>query len=247
MKKYKFENGGTNNQQNPYDDTEFYKYINSLNQANPGAIYDDNSMIEGDQPSADDSEWAQKLSEYDDEQNQTGPIDELTKKIQDLQNQVNAQTEQVGQDQQDEDLYNSNDWQDYVLAKYDVKNPSVPFTTDDKPVFSNPTPGKNNVGNIRGTDGAFKSYNTQDGGKQALINQLSLYQSGKTKTGLKPTSTLYDAMAKYAPYGDGNNNPKSYAEFIAKRLGVSPTIPINKLNTTAWANAIAIMEGNTKS
>jgi len=93
--------------------------------------------------------------------------------------------------------------------------------------------------------GQFRSFNTYEEGKEALYNQLNLYKTGKTKTGLKPTSTLYEAMATYAPASD-NNNPKAYAEFIGKKLGVDPNTKISSLDTKQWADAIEKMEGNKK-
>lgn len=93
--------------------------------------------------------------------------------------------------------------------------------------------------------GQFQSFNSPEEGRQALLNQLNLYQTGKTKTGLKPTSSLYEAMAKYAPSSD-NNNPKAYAEFIAKKLNIPATTPISQVDPNQWANAITQMEGNKK-
>lgn len=91
----------------------------------------------------------------------------------------------------------------------------------------------------------FRSFATPEEGRNALLNQLNLYQTGKTKTGVKPTSTLYEAMATYAPASD-KNDPKGYADFVAKKLGVSPDTPIKDLDPKGWADAITIMEGNKK-
>ena len=44
----------------------------------------------------------------------------------------------------------------------------------------------------------------------------------------KPTMTLYEFYQKYAPDSDGNNS-KQYAEVVAKKLGVSPSIQIKDL------------------
>lgn len=96
-----------------------------------------------------------------------------------------------------------------------------------------------------GSSDGFRTFGTYAEGKQALYNQLNLYKTGKTRTGLKPTSSLYEAMSTYAPASD-NNNPKQYAEFVAKNLGVSPSAQISTLDTEQWANAIEKMEGNKK-
>src|SRR5690606_35099670 len=73
---------------------------------------------------------------------------------------------------------------------------------------------------------------------------LDLYQTGRSKTGVKPHNSLYEAMAIYAPASD-NNNPKKYAEFIGKKLGIDPyKTPIHSIDKIKWAEAISIMEGN---
>jgi hypothetical protein len=114
-----------------------------------------------------------------------------------------------------------------------------------KPTESGKT-GNFNLGNIRDTvTGKFKSFGSYEEGRQALIRQLNLYKTGKSKTGVKPTNSLYEAMAKYAPVAD-KNNPVQYAEFIAKRIGISPKTPISEIDLEKWADAITIMEGNTK-
>jgi hypothetical protein len=89
----------------------------------------------------------------------------------------------------------------------------------------------------------FRTFNTPEEGRAALLNQLNLYKTGKTRVGLSPNSTLYDAMSKYAPAAD-RNNPKKYAEFIANRLGITPSTPIGNIDVEKWADAITIMEGN---
>lgn len=45
---------------------------------------------------------------------------------------------------------------------------------------------------------------------------------------MHPTWTIYDFFANYAPSTDGNN-PKHYAEFVAKHLNVIPTIKLSEL------------------
>lgn len=116
--------------------------------------------------------------------------------------------------------------------------------------YSGITPGnggsgaRNNYGNIKDTvTGKFLSYDTPEQGRAALIHQLNLYKTGKTKHNLNGDSTLYEAMAVYAPKED-NNNPKRYAEFIAGKMGISANTKIKDVDANGWADAIAIMEGN---
>lgn len=89
----------------------------------------------------------------------------------------------------------------------------------------------------------FRNFNSREEGMNALEHQLSLYQTGKTRNPVKPTSTLLEATSVYAPAAD-KNNPKAYANFVAKQLGVSINTPISQLNIKDWANAISKIEGN---
>lgn len=89
----------------------------------------------------------------------------------------------------------------------------------------------------------FQTFGSYSEGRNALENQLRLYQTGKTRNPVKPSSSLYEAMSVYAPASD-NNNPKKYAEFIANKLGISPSTPISQIDTKQWADAIEVMEGN---
>jgi len=139
--------------------------------------------------------------------------------------------------------------------KTNVKNKN--FELENNPIFltsnnynksisnSSSKLGKFNIGNIKDKNGKFLSFNSREEGKQALINQLRLYQTGKSKTGVKPNFTLYEAMDKYAPSSD-KNNPKQYSEFIAKKIGITINTPIKDIDLNKWAEAIAIFEGNDK-
>lgn len=91
----------------------------------------------------------------------------------------------------------------------------------------------------------FQSFGSYDEGKNALINQLQLYQTGKTRNDIGPDSTLLHAMSVYAPAAD-HNDPQGYAAFIAKKLGITTDTPISKIDTKKWADAIEQVEGNTK-
>lgn len=128
---------------------------------------------------------------------------------------------------------------------------------DESPMYSSTAPssgttpvqqssgrsGQYNAGNLRNADGSFKSFATPEEGRQALVNQLTRYQTGNNRVGVKPENTLYEAMSTYAPASD-NNRPKQYAEFIAKNLGISPNTQIKDIDPNAWADQVAKMEGN---
>lgn len=96
------------------------------------------------------------------------------------------------------------------------------------------------------SESGFQQFNTPEEGFGALMHQLNLYQTGKTRNNVGPNDSLLHAMSVYAPAGDGANNPTIYANFIAKRLGVSPYTAIANIDTKKWAEAIAKMEGNRK-
>lgn len=96
----------------------------------------------------------------------------------------------------------------------------------------------------QGSSNGFKTYKTYQEGKQALLDQLNLYKTGRTRNNVSPDSTLQQAMSVYAPVGDGKNNPTLYAAYIAHSIGVTPNTPISKISTVDWANAIEKFEGN---
>ena len=103
-----------------------------------------------------------------------------------------------------------------------------------------------NPGNLRKwgdqpIEDGFAVFETPEAGFDALLGQLNRYKTGKTP-GTSPDMTLYEAMEKYAPSSD-NNNPKSYAEFIAKNLGIDPNTAIKDIDTKKWATAVTAKEG----
>ena len=114
----------------------------------------------------------------------------------------------------------------------------VDYNPKDMNLYSSHLPKRNSA------NPGFRTFSTYAEGRNALENQLKLYQTGKTKNPVSPNSSLLHAMSVYAPKGDGNNNPVVYANFIAQRLGISPNTPISKINTKQWADAIEKMEGN---
>jgi hypothetical protein len=105
------------------------------------------------------------------------------------------------------------------------------------------------TGSIKDQSG-FQTFATPEQGMQAAVNQLRLYQTGRTRnvvpgtnTRINGNTTLLDATRAWAPESDGNN-PRAYATFVAKRLGVSTNTPISQIDPKQWARAIAIVEGN---
>ncbi|PSY61259.1 hypothetical protein [Escherichia sp. 20412-1] len=83
----------------------------------------------------------------------------------------------------------------------------------------------NNPGNIRpGSGKGFRSFSDALEGWTAMKNQLMRYFTGKT-TG-RALQTVQDIVSTWAPAGD-NNDPKKYAQDVAKWMGVSPNAILN--------------------
>ncbi|EEJ0779842.1 lytic transglycosylase catalytic [Salmonella enterica] len=83
----------------------------------------------------------------------------------------------------------------------------------------------NNPGNIRPVGGkGFRFFDSALQGWEAMKNQLMRYYTGKT-TG-RALRTIQDIVSTWAPAGD-NNDPKKYAQDVAKWMGVSPDAVLN--------------------
>ncbi|BHI59887.1 lytic transglycosylase catalytic [Escherichia coli] len=83
----------------------------------------------------------------------------------------------------------------------------------------------NNPGNIRPVGGkGFRFFESALKGWEAMKNQLMRYFTGKT-TG-RALQTIQDIVSTWAPAGD-NNDPKKYAQDVAKWMGVSPNAILN--------------------
>ena len=105
----------------------------------------------------------------------------------------------------------------------------------------------NNPGNIKDTStGQFKIYGSPQEGYAALMNDLEIKKSGRSKTGLRPDQTLADFSNVYAPSSD-KNDPAQYTSNLANHMGVRPDAQIKDLDIGRWADAIANAEGYTKA
>ncbi|EJG7679882.1 lytic transglycosylase catalytic [Salmonella enterica] len=91
----------------------------------------------------------------------------------------------------------------------------------------------NNPGNIRPVGGnGFRFFGAALQGWEAMKNQLMRYFTGKT-TG-RALQTIQDIVSTWAPAGD-NNDPKKYAQDVAKWMGVSPNTVLNLANPETMA------------
>lgn len=111
----------------------------------------------------------------------------------------------------------------------------APGATPIPPSSSNQIPRgirNNNPGNLTatpwtqsqpgytGADGRFAQFNSPDAGTAAAGNLVQNY-------GQQGVATPLAIASKWAPRGDGANNPQAYGSFIAKALGVNPDTPLN--------------------
>lgn len=80
----------------------------------------------------------------------------------------------------------------------------------------------NNFGNLKNpATGQFQRYATPQEGIKAADDNLLAYQ---TKHGI---DTIEGVINRWAPKGDGNNDPQAYAATVAKAVGVAPGDKIN--------------------
>ena len=101
----------------------------------------------------------------------------------------------------------------------------------------------NNPGNLKDPKtGSFRTFNSPQEGFAELMNDLEIKKSGKSKTGLRPDSTLADFASVYAPSSD-KNDPAQYTANLANFMGVRPDARLHELDTGKWAEAIAKAEG----
>lgn len=105
--------------------------------------------------------------------------------------------------------------------------------------LTTPAAVNNNPGNLRDPQtGQWQKFSTPQEGFQALMNDIQLKQTGKSRTGLNGNSTLAQFTSVYAPASDGND-PIGYANTIAKQLGISTNTPIGQIPTAQLAAAVA--------
>ena len=105
----------------------------------------------------------------------------------------------------------------------------------------------NNFGNIKGADGQFATYDTPQAGINAADQLLATYGA---KHGI---NTIAGIANRWAPAGDGSNNPTAKAAAISAASGVPANQPINLADpamrarilpalfdteTPGWRNAI---------
>lgn len=240
MQKYFFQEGG----QASAGAEDFNRYVDNLlnQQEEPSYNFEDTSPEE--------SEYIKGLREYDDEQSHVNQEQFFSQKLEEFSNLLDEKLAQVNMQQETYDWFASEDGTEAMGGLYDTQSNSgsqekINYENQAANAQSSGGGSKNNYGNIKGPDGRFLNFNTPEEGRKALLHQLSLYQTGKTKNPVKPTSTIYEAMSVYAPKTPGTkDDPVAYANFVAKRLGVTPNTAIKDINLEQWADAVSVFEGN---
>lgn len=93
----------------------------------------------------------------------------------------------------------------------------------------------NNFGNIRAPGGGFASFNTPQDGIAAMTGLLRSYQD---QQGI---NTLNGITARWAPKGDGANDPVAYANTISKLTGIDPNAKLDLHDPATLAKIIPAM------
>lgn len=93
----------------------------------------------------------------------------------------------------------------------------------------------NNFGNIRAPGGGFASFNTPQDGIAAMTGLLGSYQD---QHGI---NTLNGITARWAPAGDGANNPAAYAATVSKLTGIDPNAKLDLHDPATLAKIIPAM------
>ncbi|WP_243312348.1 hypothetical protein [Fundidesulfovibrio agrisoli] len=109
--------------------------------------------------------------------------------------------------------------------------PSPPFSTQQSAPLSwtSPSTGgsapiwqrNNNPGNIRVPgQNAFQAFPSMEAGTQAMVDLLGRYNQGGH-------NTIWKIVSRYAPAGDGNNNPEAYSANVAQMTGLDVHQPLD--------------------
>lgn len=102
----------------------------------------------------------------------------------------------------------------------------------------------NNPGNLRDPiTGNFRVFSTPEEGHQALLSDIKLKQSGQSKH-IQPGASIEQFANVWAPASD-NNDPKNYANTLARFLGVNTAYAFDEIPPDKLAEGIKIAEGTT--
>lgn len=238
MSKYIFQYGGDQQQ---YSDQNFF---NSLVDQSQQPDYSQQYEPDNSTQPEEDNDYIKNLRSYDEEQSRVDDSEAYFKKLDDLEQRINSRFDQLEQFNQQQSWLSSDDGVEHLNDLYDSRTNSSPVISDAEARYEKFKSLAQPQGIYHSsTSGNFQSFATPQEGRNALLNQLNLYQTGQTKNPVHPNSTLLQAMQVYAPAAD-RNDPVHYAKFIADKIGVSINTPINQIDANKWADAITQMEGN---
>lgn len=102
------------------------------------------------------------------------------------------------------------------------------------------TPGKKgsimrrlNPGNVRDSSGKIATFGSIGEGLDAQTRQVARYRNAGF--------SLREMIFKYAPFGDGRNNPQIYTNNVAKWAGVNADVPMSSLSLAQMKRVAAAM------
>lgn len=102
-----------------------------------------------------------------------------------------------------------------------------------------------NAGNLRGANGEFRTFNSTEEGKAALISDLTAKLSGSSKAmqdkfGKRYDATLEKLITVFAPPNE--NDTQGYINYVAKRTGINPKQSLSADYAAIIAPAMIEME-----
>jgi len=95
-----------------------------------------------------------------------------------------------------------------------------------------------NVG-LRKANGAFRKFKTPQAGYDALVNDIEIKQSGRSRV-IDSDATLEKLIAIYTPSIE--NNTKKYLRVLTDSLNISKHTPIQEINKHSLAKFILMLE-----
>jgi len=110
---------------------------------------------------------------------------------------------------------------DAVLAAHPTVNGVPVGGPTNNPTNLQPLPNGHQWPGQTGVSGRFATFATPQAGVEAAVQNLQAYGS---QHGI---NTLQGIANRWAPAGDGDNNPQAYAAALGKSLGIDPNAPLN--------------------
>lgn len=121
---------------------------------------------------------------------------------------------------------------------------------DTQPVELYTTNASNNPGNIRGKDGKFINFATPEDGYNALVRDITIKLSGKSrmmqwKFGKNYKPTIAKLIYVYAPPHE--NDYKRYVMFLSEHTGIHPDQILTAADVEVIVQQMIVMEQGHKN